>query len=144
MMSYAVIGALAVGVMTTLALTMFKLNMRGDWLTYGGFVVIAMALMLGFGLVIGGIAKNTTQSDMMGQVVFISSMALSGVWIPRAFLPEFLQGITTFLPLTPVIDGIRTITTEGATLAQLGPELGVMAAGALAVYWIGVRTFRWE
>jgi ABC-2 type transport system permease protein len=144
MISYAVIGIIGVALLTTLALTLFDLNMRGDWLTYGAFILFSTFVMLGFGLAIGGIAKNSTQSDVIGQIVFIASLAVSGVWFPRALMPEFLQNITAFLPLTPVIDGIRGIVTENATLVALWPELAVLATWGIIVYAVGIRTFRWE
>ncbi|HEU4985393.1 MAG TPA: ABC transporter permease, partial [Nitrososphaera sp.] len=105
MISYAVIGILGVALMAALAVGLFDLNMRGDWLTFGMLSLAGIIMMLGFGLTIGGVAKNSTQADIGGQIVFLGSLALSGVWFPRALMPEFLQGITTFLPLTPIIDG---------------------------------------
>jgi ABC-2 type transport system permease protein len=143
-LSYAGVGVVAIGLMTALAIMVFNFEMRGDWLAYGVFVLIAMALMLGFGLAIGGLAKNSTQADIYGQVVFMSSMAFGGIWFPRALLPEWLQNITSFLPLTPVVDGIRAITVEGMSLLAVGPELAVMAGWMVVVYAVGVRMFRWE
>lgn len=144
MMSYMVIGALGVALLTAIALFLFDFNMRGDWLNFSVFVSASLVMMLGFGLAIGGFAKNTTQSDIIGQIVFISSLAVSGVWFPRALLPEWAQGITSFLPLTPVIDGIREITTESASLISLAPELAVIGVWTIVVYVLGVRLFKWE
>jgi ABC-2 type transport system permease protein len=50
----------------------------------------------------------------------------------------------TWLPLTPVIDGIRLITTEGKNLIDLLPQLGMMAIWIVVVYAIAFRVFRWE
>lgn len=141
---YALIGIIGVALLTTLSLTLFDLNMSGDWLTYGAFIILALIVMLGFGLAIGSIAKNSTQSDIWGQIVFLISMATSGMWVPRPLMPEILQNITAYLPLTAVIDGIRTIVTEGASLAALGTELAVLAAWGVVVYAIGIKLFRWE
>jgi len=69
---------------------------------------------------------------------------LSGVWFPIAAMPEFLQNIVAFAPLTPVIEGTRMIIGESATLVTLLPQLGIMAAWTIAVYVIGFKTFRWE
>ncbi len=59
-------------------------------------------------------------------------------------MPEWLQNISTYLPLTPVIDGIRMIATEGKHLVDLGPQLGLMALWTIIIYAVAFRVFRWE
>lgn len=144
MLNYAVIGLVVVSLMTVLAIVLFDMNMRGNWLVYGTFISAALVMMLGFGLAIGGIAKNTTQADILGQVIFLGSLALGGVWFPRALMPEVVQGIVSFMPLTPIIDGIRAITVDNASLAALGPEFAVLAGWAIVAYIAGIKLFRWE
>jgi ABC-2 type transport system permease protein len=144
MLAYAVIAILAIALMTVLALTVFGLTMRGSWLDYSLFTLLATVLMLGFGLAIGGWAKNSTQADIYGQIVFISSLAFSGLWVPRALMPEWLQDITAYLPLTPIIDGIRSIVAEGIALTSLGSELAVIGIWAVVVFIVGIKTFKWE
>lgn len=144
MINYSLIGLSVVTLMTILALFVFDLNMRGSWIAFAGFVAAALTMMLGFGLAVGGIAKNTTQADILGQVIFLSSMAVGGVWLPTALLPSFVQTISSFIPLTPIVDGIRAITTEGVGLTGLGPELAVIGGWALIAFIVGIKTFRWE
>lgn len=143
-MAFAVVAFLAVALMTVLALTVFGLEMKGSWLVLAGLVALAIIVMLGFGLAIAGWSKNSTQADIYGQIVFIASLAFSGLWFPRALMPEWLQSITSFLPLTPIIDGMRAIITEGATFAALGFEIAVLSGWIVAIFLIGIKTFRWE
>ncbi|MCH4209991.1 ABC transporter permease [Bifidobacterium sp.] len=144
MLNYAVIGLAVVSLMTVLAATLFGMSMRGNWLVYGAFIAASLLMILGFGLAVGGIAKNTTQADILGQIIFLGSLALGGIWFPRALMPEFIQGIVRFMPLTPVIDGIRAIVVENASLLGLGTELAVMAGWAALAYTVGIKLFRWE
>lgn len=141
---YGLIGLLSLGVMLTVALTVFGFDMRGDWLQLFAFLVLAIMLMLGFGLLIGGWAKNENQSAVFSNVVSFPLMFLSGVFFPRFLMPEWLQGITGYLPLTPVVDGIRYITTEGATLLDLGPQLLIMGVWIVVIYGLAIKLFRWE
>lgn len=144
MLSYTVIGLIGVGLLTLIAVSLYGLEMRGDWLTYGLFVLVSMTTMLGFGLAIGGVSKNSTQSDILGQIVFIASLSVSGVWFPRTLLPEWMQGLTSFFPLTPVIEGIRAIVAEGASFMAVLPEMGILLGWAVIVYGIGIRVFKWS
>lgn len=144
MLCFLIIGILAIAAMTALAQVAFDFTMGGDWLTYGVFSLISLLVMLGFGLAIGGRSKSTSQADMIGQIVFLVSLAFSGVWFPRALMPDWLRSITEYLPLVPVIDGIRYISTEGLSLIELWPQLAVMLGWAVLVYVIGIVLFRWE
>ncbi len=144
MICYTVIGLIGAALLTILAVTLFDLTMQGDWLTFAVFILISQIVMLGIGLAIGGIAKNSTQSDVIGQIVFLASLAVSGVWFPRALMPEFLQAITDYMPLTPIIGGIQAVVTEGATFLTLGAELSVLAVWGIVAYVLGAKLFRWE
>lgn len=144
MLAFTVISLLAVTLMTVLAVTVFNLDMKGNLLEYGCFVLLSTILMLGFGLAIGGWAKNSTQADVYGQIVFLASLAFSGLWVPRVLMPEWLQGITTYMPLTPVIEGIRGIVTEGVSLVSMSTELLIIVVWTVVVFVVGIKTFKWE
>lgn len=143
-LAFLALSLAAVALMTVLAVLGFKLEMHGSWLDFGIFVLIASMLMIALGVMVGGWAKNTTQSDIYGQIIFIGSLAFSGLWVPRALMPEWLQDITAFLPLTPLIEGIGRIVTEGASIALLGFQLAVIAGWFVVVLAVGIKTFRWE
>lgn len=144
MIYYGSIGLLSLLVMILAGLFVFDFDMRGDWLQLAAFSVISIAMMLGFGVLIGGWAKNENQSAVLTNIIAFPLMFLSGVFFPRFLMPEWLQGITGYLPLTPVIDGIRYITTENATLLDLGPQLAIIAIWTVAIYALAIRLFRWE
>ena len=71
-------------------------------------------------------------------------MFLSGVFFPVFLMPEWLQDIVKWLPLTPIVDGIRLIITENASLASLLPELGLIAVWIVGIYALAFKVFRWE
>lgn len=144
MLAYTLVSVTAVALMTGLAMLLFGLEMRGSWLDFGILTLLATLLMLGFGLAVGGWAKNATQADIYGQIVFIASLAFSGIWVPIALMPTWLQDIVAYLPLTPVIDGIRSIVTEGLSLASLTSELLVIVVWTIVVLVVGIKTFKWE
>jgi ABC-2 type transport system permease protein len=59
-------------------------------------------------------------------------------------MPEWLQNVSGFLPLSPVIDGIRLIATEGKHLIDILPQIGLIGAWIVIVYFIAFKVFRWE
>jgi ABC-2 type transport system permease protein len=101
-------------------------------------------MILGIGLAIGGWSKNERQAAPLSNIIVFPMMFLSGTFFPRFSMPEWLQSVSTYLPLTPVIDGLRLLTTEGRHLWEIGPQLGLVALWMVVVYFIAFRVFRWE
>lgn len=144
MLYYMLVGIISIILMFVVATWIFNFSMRGDWLNLIPFILLGIVTMFGFGLAIGGWAKNENQSAALTNVVALPMMFLSGVFFPRFLMPDWLQAITGYLPLSPIIDGMRMIMTESKTLLDLGPELAVIAIWAVAIYVIATRVFRWE
>jgi ABC-2 type transport system permease protein len=141
---YLVIGLASVALMFVVGLVVFGFNMRGDYLNLILFSVISILLMFGFGLAIGGWAKNENQSAPLSNLIAFPLMFLSGVFFPRFLMPDWLQSITYYLPLSPIVDGLRLIMTEGQTILQLGPQLLVIGVWTVVIYAAAIKLFRWE
>jgi len=144
MLNYMLVGVISLVLMFVVALFVFDFNMRGDWFQLAFVAVISIILMFGFGLAIGGWAKNATQSAALTQIVALPMLFLSGIFFPRFLMPDWLQNITTFFPLTPVIDGMRLIMTEAKTLIDILPQLGLIGLWIIVIYAIAIRVFRWD
>lgn len=144
MIGQAIIGLVAIAVMFVVAIAVFHLQVVGNWLELAIFIIFSIAMILGIGLALGGWAKNERQVAPLANIVVFPMMFLSGTFFPRFLMPEWLQNITTFLPLTPVIDGIRLITTEGAHFINILPQIGLIGAWMVVIYLIAFKVFRWE
>lgn len=143
-LSNGVIGLMAVAMMFVAATLFFDLNMRGNYLILASVVLLGVTLMFGIGLAIGGWAKNENQAAPLAQIATLPMMFLSGVFFPTFLMPELLQNITKFIPLTPIVDSIRLVVTEGAGYATIGQNLAIMAGWTVIVYLIAFKVFRWE
>lgn len=143
------IGQLAIGVFAfaaqfIVAITVFHLKIVGNWLELVLFLTVGVITILGIGLALGGWAKNERQAAPLSNIIVFPMMFLSGTFFPRFLMPEWLQTVSGFLPLTPIIDGIRLIATEGKHLWELGPQLGLIGIWMIVIYVIAFRVFRWE
>lgn len=141
---YLLITLLSLAFMVLTGLVVFDFEMRGSWLQFGIFAAISSVMMIGFGLLIGGWARNENQAAPVSNLVAFPLMFLSGIFFPRFLFPGWLQDVTAFIPLAPVVDGFRRITTENATLLQLGPELAMITAWLVGLYLLAIKAFRWE
>jgi ABC-2 type transport system permease protein len=141
---YLLIGLLSIALMIVVGIWMFGFQMKGDWVTFTIFSTLGTLVMLGFGLAIGGWAKNEIQAAPLTQIIALPMMFLSGSFFPRFLMPEWLQNISAFLPLSPIVDGLRYIMTENKGLLDLLPQLGLMGIWAIVIYLVAFRVFRWE
>lgn len=144
MLGNAVVGMMSLSIMFVVALSLFHLKVAGNYFELAAFLIFSIVLILGIGLAIGGWAKNERQAAPLANIIVFPMMFLSGTFFPRFGMPVWLQNITSFFPLTPVIDGARLIATEGKHLTDLGPQLGIMGLWLIIVYVIAFRVFRWE
>src|SRR5665213_396683 len=144
MFSQAVTGIISIAIQFAVAIKVFHLKIDGDYPEILIFTILSIFMILGLGLAIGGWAKNERQAAPLSNIVVFPMLFLSGTFFPRFLMPHWLQGITTYLPLTPVIDGLRLLTTEGRHLWQIGPQLGLIAVWFVVIYAIAFRVFKWE
>ncbi len=142
--SQALVGICSLALMLVVAMMVFDLKLAGNIFELAVFLVFSIAAIFGIGMAIGGWAKDQNQAAPLSNLVVFPMMFLSGTFFPRFLMPELLQKISTYLPLTPVIDGVRLIATEGKHLTDLGPQLGVMLGWTVIVYIIAFRVFKWE
>jgi ABC-2 type transport system permease protein len=144
MVSQALIGMVTMVVLFVAAIEIFHLKVVGNWFELAIFIIMGIIMILGIGLALGGWAKNERQVAPLANIIVFPLMFLSGTFFPRYLMPQWLQNVTTFLPLTPIIDGIRLIATEGSSLVAIAPQVGLVVLWGIVIYAIAFRVFRWE
>lgn len=144
MIGQAIIGLISLAIMFAVAIGVFHLQVVGSWFELALFLVFGIVMILGIGLALGGWAKNERQVAPLANIIVFPMMFLSGTFFPRFLMPEWLQNISAFLPLTPVIDGIRLIATEGKHFIDILPQIGLIGAWMIVIYAIAFKVFRWE
>ena len=144
MISSLTAGLVSIIVLFIVAVTFFHFHMHGNILLFGLYSLLSGIMIFGFGMAVGGWANDEKQSAPLGNLVSFPMMFLSGVFFPRFLMPDWLQHISALIPLSPAIDGLRMIATEGKNFFDLGPQLGIIGAWAVIIYFIAFRVFRWE
>jgi ABC-2 type transport system permease protein len=144
MIGQVAIGSISFIAMFAVAVAFFDLQVVGNWFELAVFLTLSVIMMLGIGLALGGWAKNERQVAPMSNIITFPMMFLSGTFFPRFLMPEWLQNVSAFLPLTPVIEGVRLITTEAKGLLDILPQIGIVGAWTVVIYLIAFKVFRWE
>jgi|GEM_PF-6360667 len=59
-------------------------------------------------------------------------------------LPGVLQPLLKILPLKYLVDGLRRIFVDGASVFSLGTEAAVLFACTVVFFLISLKIFRWQ
>jgi ABC-2 type transport system permease protein len=105
---------------------------------------LGLVVFMGFGYIISGIAKNQNVIPIYANLFMFPQYFLSGTFFPKSALPEGLQSIIRFLPLTALNDALRKISFEGDHLWNVGPEILILVVWGIVAYVIATKVFRWE
>jgi ABC-2 type transport system permease protein len=63
-------------------------------------------------------------------LIMIPQMFLCGLLWPISSMPDYLQWIADFLPLTYGIEGMRGLMVQGQSLLDVIKDVGILAAYA--------------
>ena len=122
----------------------FGLQLVGSVLLLLAVAALGSTIFLAMGFGVAGWAKNEDQAAPVANLISLPMTFLSGVFFPREAMPDALQRITDFLPLTYLANALRAITNEGAGIPEISQDLLGMAVWAVISFFIAVRLFRWE
>jgi ABC-2 type transport system permease protein len=107
-----------------------------------GFVLCSLSFFeLGF--VLAGLMPTARTAQVVGMVLLYPMLFLSGAGFPRELLPETIKKVSTFLPLTYVVNLLRGLWVGqawGSHLFDISVLAGILVVGVV----ISALTFRWE
>jgi ABC-type multidrug transport system permease subunit len=69
---------------------------------------------------------------------------VSGVFFSAQRFPDAVQPIVRALPLTAIIDALRSHMLQGAGLTAMAPQMAVLGAWLVVCFTLALRLFRWR
>jgi len=133
-----------VGFLLAFGVWVFKVPVRG---TLADLLVVCVVASFSFGalgLLISSRVQTIEAASGLMNLVMMPMWIVSGVFFSAQRFPDMLQPVIKALPLTATIDALRASMLQGAGLAQLRPELAVLAAWLVVCFPIALRLFRWR
>ncbi|MDB5196141.1 MAG: transporter permease, partial [Flaviaesturariibacter sp.] len=106
--------------------------------------LIALLVVIGFGFLISREEKNQNVIPIYVNLFMFPQYFLSGTFFPRSGLPESIQPIIKYLPLTALNDAMRNVAFEGASLSSCWQQILILLVWGIAVYAVTIKVFRWE
>src|SRR3989442_1115231 len=136
--------ALQIVVLLAVGFFVFHFHFAGNLLYLLIVGIIGGGIFLAMGLAMPGAFQREETAAPIANLVSLPLMFLSGIFFSRSNMPERLQTITQYSPLTYVSDALRSISVDGASLWTVRPALlGIFVGRAFTVV-VPPRLFKWE
>ena len=143
-LSRLVLLVVEVGAVLGFAVLVFQVPVYGSLVALGFFCVLASMSFCALGLLIASRVQTIEAASGMTNAVMMPMWICSGVFFSAQRFPNIMQPLIKALPLTAAIDALRSNMLQGATLAQLAPETGVLAAWLVVCFFVALKLFRWR
>lgn len=138
---YSLLTALIIGGTTAL---FFQLDLSRANLAGAALVILAGSLSL---ISIGIVASilpllYPERGAQMTSVVQASFLLISGVYYPITVLPEWMQSIARFSPVTYVLDGVRAALLDGKPVSELMAFIVPLLVLGAVLLPVGIQAFK--
>jgi ABC-2 type transport system permease protein len=101
-------------------------------LAYIPFGMISAAMVVAF----------RTPGPLAGGVLLASNL-LGGVYYPTTSIPSWIQNLSSFIPLTYGLRSLRRVMLEGASLADVAADLGMLLLFIAVLTTLGTALLLW-
>jgi ABC-2 type transport system permease protein len=125
----------------------YDFTLAHGWITFLELMVLSflgLVVFMGFGFIISSVAKNQNVIPIYANLFMFPQYFLSGTFFSRGALPQGIQPILKYLPLTALNDSMRKVSFEGAHLWQTPSEIAILLGWCVVIYAIAIKVFKWD
>jgi ABC-type multidrug transport system permease subunit len=97
-----------------------------------------------FGLLLATRARTFEAVSGLMNFAMLPMWLLSGVFFSSSNFPKAVQPAIQALPLTALVDALRAVVLEGATLSAVHRQLFILAGWTIIPFALALRLFRWR
>ena len=121
----------------------FKVVVHGHLLSVIVLICLGAASFAGIGLLVASRAQTLEAVSGLMNLVMLPMWILSGIFFPAERFPAFAQPLIQLLPLTPLINALRSVMLEEASLASQLPQMAILVTWGVVTFVLALRWFRW-
>jgi len=130
-------------VLLLLGTLMFQMPIRGNLALVIGIDMLGALAFAGIGLLVGCRATTTETVSGLMNLVMLPMWLFSGVFFTSGRFPQSFQPFIRALPLTQLVNALRQVILEGASLYDVRNAMLILAAWAIVTFALALRFFRW-
>jgi len=139
-----VITVTQVSFLLAVAVVLLGVPIAGNLIELLLLIFLGSSIFLSLGFWMGSIAKTQQAIMLLGNLITLPQMFLSGVFFSVDSMPGMLQPLAKALPLTYVVDSVREVIVNGLSLSEQIPTvIGLLIWLAISLT-LAIRMFRWK
>ena len=139
-----VIVLIQLSVVLWFALLVLDIQLTGGLVSLYGMIMLGSLVFLCFGFCFGSVAKTQEAIRPLVTSFTFPQLILSGVFFPISSLPEIIQPIAEFLPLSVIASSLRSIANDGLSLLSFDLNLLGVVVWLIVSFFLATRYFVWR
>jgi ABC-2 type transport system permease protein len=139
-----VITVIQVTFLLAMAVWLLGVPVEGNLLALLFLILFGSSIFLSLGFFMGSLAKTQQAIMLLGNLITLPQMFLSGVFFSIESMPDALQPIAKVLPLSFVAGSLREVIVNGLGLLEQIPTLVGLAVWLAIALFLAIRMFHWK
>ena len=126
------------------AMVLIGFRPQGAWIDLAIFLAVSATAMISLGLVVAARISSEEVAEGVLNLMTWPMIFLSGIWFSLDGASRWVLYGAKLMPLTHVVDGLRAILIDGASIAQLVPQIAILLALSALFIGVGSLIFKWR
>ena len=135
---------LEVAALVGFARLIFGVPIAGSLVNLGVVSLLGAMTFSGVGLLTASRAQTIEGISGIMNVVMVPMWICSGIFFAASNFPDPLQPFIQALPLTALVDALRSVMLDGNGLLATAPELLILAAWCGGSFVLALKIFKWR
>jgi ABC-type multidrug transport system permease subunit len=144
LLSRLVLLVLEVAVVLGFGALAFQVPVRGSLAGLAVLCVLGSLSFCAMGLLIASRVQTIEAASGLMNAAMMPMWICSGVFFSAQRFPAAMQPLIKALPLTAVIDALRAMMLQGASLAQQTPQVAILCGWLVVSFGLALKLFRWR
>jgi len=139
---YGLIGLIDLGLVVALGAWVFDVPIRGSLLLIFLAGGVYMLTTLGLGLFVSVLARTQQQAFMVGMLIMMPSILLSGFMTPVENMPGWLQPLSALTPVRHFVEILRSVLLKNGSLTELSAQFVALAGMGISIFLLAAFVLR--
>jgi ABC-2 type transport system permease protein len=113
-------------IVLALSIVLFGVVVQGSIALILGILLLGVFSLVGLGVLITSFTSTEETATMIMMTLTFPMMFLSGVFFPISQMPQFMQVIAQFLPLTYTISALRQVVVLGVGVPAISRDIVIL------------------
>ena len=128
-------------IILALAVILFGVVINGSIALVIGLMLLSVFSFVGLGILITSFTSTEETANMVMMSFMFPMMFLSGVFFPLQQMPQFMQIIARFLPLTYAVTALRRVVVLGAGVPSIATDIVILFGFGIVLLSVALVMF---